>query len=371
MTTLLPIFVVSLLLAAICHSFSNVYGYDRNRERAEQIVFFVMAVLMIAFVGLRTRYNDTGTYIAMYEALASSGASLRDIDWSLGANPGFWVVNTLMVRAGFSAQTFLLCYSAVTVGVYLWFVRKYTCNFLLSMFLLFTTGAYTFTLAAIKQCVAVAFALIATHYAIKKRWIPFVLWILIASTFHPYALMYGIVPVMMFRPWTGKTYLSLVAFGCAGFALQSLMGVIVDVTTLLGEEFDAATFAGEGVNPFRLAVCAVPLILSFITRNVRLDSDSKENYLMVNMAIINAEIMFVALFGTANYFARLANYFIIMQSLSIPWLLKKFEKRSEQLLTVVAVICYLAYFYYANAIDQPFDLYYSRITIFEYLKSLI
>lgn len=371
MSELIPIFIVSMLLALLSEYFTVRNSQNGLVEKEDHLWWLIMAAAMILFVGLRTRYNDTLTYLGNYRALLSEPTPLSDISWQLGDNPGYQLSNNIMAMFGISDQTFILIYAVATVGIYVWFIRKYSCNFVFSIFLLFVTGAYTFTLAAIKQCVAVAFALIATHYAIKKRWILFVLWILIASTFHPYALMYGIVPVMMFRPWTGKTYLSLVAFGCAGFALQSLMGVIVDVTTMLGEEFDAASFAGEGVNPFRLAVCAVPLILSFITRNVRLDSDSKEIYLMVNLAIINAEIMFVALFGTANYFARLANYFIIMQSLSIPWLLKKFEKRSEQFLTVVAVICYLAYFYYANAIDQPFDLYYSRITIFEYLKSLI
>lgn len=71
--------------------------------------------------------------------------------------------------------------------------------------------------------------------------------------------------------------------------------------------------------------------------------------------------------GTANYFARLANYFLISQSLSLPWMLKKIGGRDRKLLTVLMVLGYLAYFYYANAINQPFDQDFARLGLPEYL----
>lgn len=74
--------------------------------------------------------------------------------------------------------------------------------------------------------------------------------------------------------------------------------------------------------------------------------------------------------GTANYFARLANYFLISQSLSLPWMLKKIGGRDRKLLTVLMVLGYLAYFYYANAINQPFDQDFARLSLSEYLAQL-
>ena len=74
--------------------------------------------------------------------------------------------------------------------------------------------------------------------------------------------------------------------------------------------------------------------------------------------------------GTANYFARLANYFLISQSLSLPWMLKKIGGRDRKLLTVLMVLGYLANFYYANAINQPFDQDFARLSLSEYLAQL-
>lgn len=370
MTKLWPIVIFSCLMAVLSHGRSKidfrlgVYAYK------EKICYCIMAVAMILFCGLRTRCNDTGAYIHAYELMRLGGTSWQDIDWQIGSNPGFKACNLLLVQAGASAQTFLLFYAAITVGIYLWFIRKYTNNIWLSVFFVITMGVYGFTLAAIKQCVAVAFCLIATDRMLNKKWIPFVLWILIASTFHPYALMYFVAPLLTFTPWSKKTYIMLAAFAVAGFALQPLLGTVINVTSMFGEEYTEATFSGDGVNPFRLAVCSVPLILSYIVRSELADRDDRNENLMINMSVLNGEIMFVALFGTANYFARLANYFLIFQAISMTWLLAHFGRDSKKIITIAAVMGYLAYFYYAAAIDQPFDLKYSSVTLMEYLKSL-
>ena len=91
---------------------------------------------------------------------------------------------------------------------------------------------------------------------------------------------------------------------------------------------------------------------------------------MVNLTMLNGAIMFVGLFGTANYFARLANYFLIFQSLSLPWMLKKIGGKNGKILTVLMVLGYAAYFYYANVINQTFDQEFARLSVAEYLAQL-
>jgi len=183
--------------------------------------------------------------------------------------------------------------------------------------------------------------------------------------------MYLLVPLLMFKPWTKMTYWMLAAFGAAGVLMQPLMGTIISITTMLGEEYDAASFGGEGVNPFRLAVVAVPAVLAFMTRRVIWKKNDRVMNLMVNLVMLNAAIMFVALFGTANYFARLANYFLIFQCITIPWLFSNFDRETRKWLIPAAVVCYVAYFYYANVINQHFDSGFSSVTLMEWLRSLV
>ena len=206
----------------------------------------------------------------------------------------------------------------------------------------------------------------AELFALKKKWLPYLIGILIAMLIHPYALMYLIVPFMGYRPWTKKTGWMLVLFLAAGFLLRPLLGTVINITTMLGEEYTVSSFTGEGVNAFRVLVCNVPLLLSFVYRKRLFADSTKTENLMVNLTMLNGAIMFVGLFGTANYFARLANYFLIFQSLSLPWMLKKIGGREQKLLTVLLVLGYTVYFYYANVINQPFDQGFSRLSIAEY-----
>ena len=374
MSKLLPIFIFGIILAYVSDRRAIVefdsYG-DRVYRKKDKLIFFIIAIVLAIFVGLRTSYNDTNTYMNMYEALSPGISNLLTIDLSLGENPGFWVVNTIVKTIGFSTQSFLMFYAIITVGIYLWFIRKYSDNIWLSVFLFFTMGCYTFTMAAIKQCVAVAFCLVATDRYLQNKKISFVLWVLIASTFHPYSLMYLIIPFLNFEPWSGKTYLFLIIFLVIGLSLQPLLGTVVDITTMLGEEYDATTFTGEGINIFRLAVVWVPVVISFFTRRYLRVNNSKVDNIILNLTILNAEIMFIGLFGTANYFGRLANYFLIFQALCLPHLFKAFNETSRKLITSACIIGFLLYFYYANVINQNFDSSFNFISFVDYFRTLI
>lgn len=371
MSELIPITLTSIVLSLLYHRAS---GYDPIRCRyggKDTLFFTLLSVSLILFCGLRTGYNDTGTYQQIYNAIPENVDIWENIDWmKLGENPGFHFTNRILVRLGFSTQSYLMFYAVITVGLNLWFFRKYSCNFPISIFLFVAFAGYIFTLAAIKQSMAMALCLVATDQAFRKKRILFVGLVLVASTYHPYSLMYLVVPFLMFRPWSTRTYIMLAVFAIAGMALQSLLGTVLSITDMLGENYDASSFSGEGVNPFRLGVTAVPVLVSFLTRDVIRREDDPEQNLMLNLSMLNAEIMFVALFGTANYFARLANYFLPFQALSIPWLFTHFELRSKRFLTTVAMACYLLFFVYSQAIHESFDHHFYSTTLLEYLKTL-
>ena len=370
MSELLPVVLTSMILAVLSH-YTSVYERNGMRYvRREWVFYAALMVVMILFVGLRTSYNDTYFYRHSYN-LREVGPVFEGVDWKIGNNPGYNVLTQLLVNLGFSAQSYIMFYAVITVGIYLWFIRKYSCNLWLTVFLFIMVGGYTFTMAAIKQCVAVAFCLVGVDRAIQKKWIPFVLWVALGSLFHAYALIYLITPLLLFTPWTKLTYWMLAAFAAAGVLLQPMMGTIINITTMLGEGYSVEEFSGEGVNPFRLLVVAVPVVLSFMTRKVIAQKNDRTMNLMVNLVTVNAAIMFVALFGTANYFARLANYFLIFQCITIPWLFSNFDRATRRWLIPAAVVCYMAYFYYANVINQHFDSGFSSVTLREWLSSLV
>lgn len=371
MFELIPITVTAIVLAYFSHFVSEYDPIGCRYGRQDRFWFGFMALALILFAGLRTGYNDTGTYRFGYDAIPLDTSLFRDVNWlKVGENPGFRFTNNVLVRLGFSTQSFLMFYAAITLGIYLWFFRKYTCNLPLTIFLFITFCGFTFMMAAIKQCMAMALCALATDRAIRGKTIPCILWVLAASLYHPYALMYLVLPLLMFPPWSFMSVLMLGAFAAAGLVMEQLLGTLLNVTDMLGESYDAGSFIGEGVNPFRLAAISVPILIAFITKKQNDWANNRIQNVMVNLAMLNGAIMFLALFGTANYFARLANYFLPFQALAIPWLFTHFEKRSRRLITRMAVGAYILFFIYENLYSGGFDYHYESITIWQYLKSL-
>lgn len=363
--------LVILMLMAIALAWFADHATIRSLNRKEkhrQLLFSVVIFILLAgFVGLRKRYNDTTTYRHAYETMSSFPAYWKKARLDLGSNFGFGIINAWLKTGGIISQDFLMFWAVIVVGLHLFFLHKYSANYPLTIFLLFATGAFSFMCAAIKQTAAVAICLVAVHFFLKKKTVRYVLCVLLAATIHPYALMFLSVPVFTYKPWTKKTYIFTALFVAVGLALQPLMGAIINITTMMGEEYTVESFSEAGVNVFRVLVCNVPLALSYIYRKQLFTDSSKEQDLFMNLSMLNGAIMFVGLFGTANYFGRLANYFLVFQTLSLPWMIGKIQGRDRKIIKAAMIVCYIAYFYYAHVINQPFDYYFQRYTIGEYL----
>lgn len=376
MSKLIPIIVLSMIFAFAADRGSG-YSYDTRgikQYTSKNRIFFVALVLVMAvFVGLRISGNDTQTYRQMYERIPDGIEAILSVDWTdLAAAPGHQFISGCLKYIGASTQDYFMFFALTSVPVYLWFIRKYTCNLTLSVYFFITMGVYVFSMAAVKQTVAVALLLIASDRAFEKKYLQFVLWLLVAELFHPYAFVYVIVPFMSFIPWTWKTYVLLAGTAVVSMGLSRLMSGILAMTDALGGDYSTTEFLGEGVNIFRVLVVWVPVGLSFLARKyIRVNSDRISNYI-INLTMVNAMVMFVGLFGTANYFARLANYFLIFQSLSLPLLFNYFTKQSKRVLIVAAILCYFLFFYYENTIaNGRFDDVYQFITVFDYIIRLL
>ena len=331
------------------------------------LIFLILAV----YIGMRRYYNDTYTYRSIYEAMATFPVFWDSFSSSIGDNPGFNIVNAFLRTQGISSQNYLMIYSLVTNALYIYFLWKFSPNFPISVFLYFTVGSYTFTGAAIKQSIATAICAAALTFIFKKKYVPYFICILLAATFHPYALMFLFVPLLTYKPWSKWTYIILIAFISAGFLLDSLLGTIVDITTMMGEEYDVSSFSGEGVNVFRVLVCNIPTLLTFMFSKQMFRDTTPQINMMVNLCMINGAIMFVGMFGTANYFARLANYFVIAQTVALPWIVSKFSAKSRLFINTGMIVGYLGYFYYQHGIYQPFERDFSRLTLLEYIKNYL
>lgn len=384
MSELFPILISSAFLLFFSNAFSTYNHISKRYEKKEWFFYYILAFSVAIFVGLRTNFNDTHTYVETYDVFIPQNESLFDdvlsntgrIQWlSLGSNPGFTFIQNVMYHLGFSSQDFLMCFALFSVVVYFWFIRKYSEDIVFSVFLFFTIGIFASTMAAIKQNFAIAVGLIALdRYLEGKKSISAIL-ILLASLVHPYILMFLFVPFLMFKPWERKTYLLISTFAVAGLTLQFFIGRIVDITTLIGEDYTVESFVGEGVNLLRALVFLVPLAMSFLVRkNIPDEYYDRKMSLFVNLSMLNGMLMFVALFGNAIYFGRLSDYFTVFSIIALPSVLKFMDSRTKNLIRIIAFILYSVFFAYEllrGYGDRTFDDMFNRVKLFDYIKTLV
>ena len=303
--------------------------------------------------------------------ISAEQSIMSQMNWSLAASPAFKLAILLMKKAGMSEQTYLMLFALFDIGVGLWFIRKYTNNTLLAVFYFYVIDLYTFYMAAIVQCTALACCLIGVDRLLSNRQLGFWLWLLIGIMFHPYCVIYAVAPIMTKAPWTKVTYLALFSVALGIVFFRPILEAIISITTAMGEDYTVEEFSQGGVNGFRVAVCLMPTVISFATRRFLINNTDKKENLLINLAILNGLLMVIALFGTANYFARMAHYFLIFQVFALPLLFRYFNPQSKLVLVIGSIVGYLIYFYYANGIlSGGFDTLYKRITLLEYLSSL-
>lgn len=107
----------------------------RSSKALNNNIVILLIIYLSIFAGLRTHYNDTFTYMSSYKAMAAFPDILSGFSWKLGDNPGFILLNSLMKASGFRAQTFVLFYSSLFTASAITFLKRYSENFTLSIFL--------------------------------------------------------------------------------------------------------------------------------------------------------------------------------------------------------------------------------------------
>jgi hypothetical protein len=237
----------------------------------------------------------------------------------------------------------------------------------------FFLGTYTFSLAAMKQTIAMAILLFSVDAIIDRKYIRFLLLVFVAFLFHTYAIAFLILPLCLVRPWSFRTFLLLFGVYFVMTNFNTVIEGFLEFASETGKNISSEEILGTAaINPIRVAVYAVvPLIALAFRRRLFLRGTDREHNLLVNMSIITVAIMSIGLVNAANMFARMGQYFEFGLICSLPWMLPQiFDRRSEQLMTAITITCFLGYFCYANLVQIYFDNHYGRQTLQYFIHSL-
>ena len=367
MLKMLILLAVSMILA-YC-SQHGILVVPINDKKKLDIPLIAMIIMLSLVVGLRTNFNDTTAYIGGFK-VAPTFDKFIDRSPGLMDYPFFYGYESLFRHhISDNPHLFLLSISFFTNATLICFVRRHSENFAFGMLMYFSIGLYVSTMAAMKQCLAMAVLSFGLEQLFKKKYFRYYIFVFIAMLFHVFAIFFIVLPLFTKKPWTIMTYLTIAAVIFVLFTFESTISSFLAVADEAGKEINSSyVFDTESINLFRLAVFAVPPVLSFIFQELLDETYNTKTNILMNMSILSFLIMSLGLMSAANLFGRSAIYFEIGTIVIMPTIIKEiFSKESQKIGHILVGACYAAFFAYSVL---GFSSEYKALSFGEFLTTL-
>ena len=336
-------------------------------------LFMVLAIAWLCcFSFLRQHYNDTWTYRTHFAEAESVAEFILSGDiWKLTSNPLSILYRDFIRGLTDDYHIYFFFPALLSSLAVVKLCKQYSPDPAFSILIFFSLGTYMMYVAALKQCIAIFFVLLAIPYAAEKRYGRFYLLVFTAILFHTHAFMFAIVPLLFEKPWGKVTWILLGAVLFAMATYDVTLGAFMEYAQSIGALVDEGElFDGHSINILRVLVYWIPALLALVFRQRLFHNSTRMENVFVNMSIVSAFILTIGLVQAANLFARMAGYFEVATVIALPWMIKKlFTRGSAHFVTVSASVMYFGYFWYENAINLDFDSEFTALTLWEYIQS--
>lgn len=323
-------------------------------ERWKLIWAFVAFAPVIYLAAFTTPRSDTGLYLTIYKNLDISWKALKDTLLADESGKGFFAFQWLIKNVFRGSETAYRLILALLHSIPVLYVfRKYSDNFILSLYLFVATGCHTaWMMNGLRQYLAVCIIMTATPLMIKRKYIPLIAVILLAATIHSSAiLMLPIVFIIQGRAWNYKTFFFIIITIIMMYAFSNYTGLLdsmLEETEYAGTMASAIAMGDDGTNPIRVLVNSIPMLLSILGKK-QIDSENNEVInLCVNMSIITSGLYLISMVTSGIMLGRLPIYTSLYSLIALPYFTDKiFTKHSSRIVNVLMIILYFMYYLYA------------------------
>lgn len=335
-------------------------GIKRNEDKLVYIAcLFAVALWIILFSGLRTSYNDTGGYVRGFAGFSTDIFSFEFSKLFTEHYYGFGIYQYIL-KSIFHYTQWILMGTAIFVNVvYLKYLLKHSQTMCMTLYCYLVIGTWTFSMAGMKQILAMTISMIAIEFLLRKKYIWFYVFLFVAYTFHPYIFVLAILPFLTDSVWSKKVVLLTVATVLICFSFESFFTYFLG--QVLQDEYTITDLTSHTINPLRVLVDAVPVFLSLLYRRKINENGSIAIKLGANMMIVSWLFTFMSLFGSPIYLYRVGRYFASYIPIVVPWILKFClpETKWKKLFTICCMLFYGVLFIYleTNGFDFSTDVF--------------
>ena len=345
MIDLLVLIMLCTMFAYVVQSRTCYYSSARDgikQDMQSRIIYWGIFIAFMLFAGLRSTFNDTQAYIQGFSLIDANDLSFSNLLEPYG---GFDVYQKLIkIYISNDSQMFIFITAVIINMLYFGFYTRHTDKFG-EMIFLYAISEYTFCMAGLKQALAVGISLYAIEEYLNKKYIRAIFLLLFAMTFHPYIICLLCIPLLKERIWDMRTIV-VIAICILAFAN---MERVFELFSVIGKDY-STQLSDNTVNPIRVLVESVPIVLSFIYRKKLNESGNKVLILGINMQIISFVFIAMGLFLDPIYFGRMSVYFTVLSVVAIPEMLSLAWKENKN--KKVYILGYYFFFFVYFLMDM-------------------
>ena len=328
-----------LLAPLVSYGYNSPIDTNKDAKRTYLIMCGLILFLMIALRHYSLGSIDSAGYynnwITMRETPYSSlGYALQDSDMEPGYLFTVWCLSRVFPSAQFVfVLTGLLFSIAICRVVYL-----NSDNVMISMIMCICLGLYMFLIQGLRQGIAISICLLAIESCKRRRFIRFLLLVILASFFHRTALVFILVYFVYGFMLSNQTK---AAMAVSVAVLIVLSPVIVEYgNELLDRDYFGTVESGAVVAVMTYAIIAAAAILLLNQHNTE-----KKDAFFVWLLIFGMSFYLMRYFG-AQAMERISFYFLIGQAIVLPTAVNKLEHKSRNITYLAVCLLSIALFFY-------------------------
>ena len=288
-----------------------VISYEEHvtRNKRVNLCCFLSALLLITFAALRgsTVGTDTASYVEDYEKVVS--LSWEELFNNYSDNPGYYALSKVFADFHINVQIWFGFVALLYIGSFTKLIKRFSNDVGFSYIIFTTLGLYAFSLAGLKQTIAMAIILYSFHYFYDKKYIRFVVLVLLASLFHASAVVFLlIIPIRIIKQFKGYYFILTMVFLVFAYGFDKIINLGLSV---LGNEHYVETYIetnseGQGTLTMFFVLLIIQIIsLWYMKKYDIIDKDAKLYFGISYLAVISnvMSLMVASAFRIGLYFS--------------------------------------------------------------------
>lgn len=319
---------------------------EKVKVRDTSFLFFFLGTILLAYVsGQRYMFGDTIAYMDGFSKVIPLDECLSEI--SIGDEWLFkFYMSFIHTYITVTPRVFMEITSFITVFPLIYFLYNYSGDLKFAFYIFVTFGCWEHSMNGLRQYLATAIIVAFFPLLAKRKWYLFLPLVFVVAQIHTSAYIFFVLYFIANTEAFGKVTKIILVFGILMVITSPFTSGFV--SNILSDSDYGNRYGGEewdyGINPVRVLVSAVPIILAYINRDI-MKNKYKYYNIVFNMALFFMIFTMVGVFSAV--YARFNLYFEIFAVMLLVWNVNEMSKNPKyQWIKPATIICYALYFIY-------------------------